>query len=256
MIRRALASAVRALSRPAPVAAITVATAIVSGTNVLIGKPRTMELALVSLGTGVVRWALLIGIQAVALGMVRAEADASSRAWVAPAKLLKLALVSIAGGIAAMVVVFAAVTLWLALKPIEPVGVVVIAVIAAATLYAIVVTSQYVLLILDDDGVDAIEAVALSIDLTKGHRLELLGLVAVMAVLAFSLMVGIFVAGHKLDPTTLKTVIAALAAFSAPIASCVNAAVYIELLRDRDARLEGVAADLAGHQSGSLPSSI
>lgn len=256
MIQRALASAFRALSRPAALAGLTFAIATLAVAKALLGQPSTIQLGLAGLAIGLVRWALLIGIQAVALAMVRGDTDAASRAWVAPGKLLKLGLVSIGGGIAAAVTVFVAGTAWLALKPFQPAAVLAIALIGAAGLYVLVLTSQYVLLILDDDGVDAIEAIGLSIDLTKGHRLELLGLITVMAILAFSMAISVVLLGHRFGQPTVNAVTAAIAACTIPIASCVNAAVYIELLRDQDSRLEGIAADLAPGRSGSLPSSV
>lgn len=180
-------------------------------------------------------WANL-GVQNVALGIVRKEADAdvAFRAWVPPGVVLQLLLAGLVVGVAILTGAFVA----RAALSAGPLGAPVIAAVVVAAAYLAIVLSQYAMLILDGRA-EMAEAFMLSVDLTKGHRVELFGLfAAVMSAFAATFCL-FWLGGVNLTAPSAAAIVilTPISIVFAVVLSFLNAAVYVYLLADHERRL-------------------
>ncbi|MGH9411983.1 MAG: hypothetical protein ACRD1V_21310 [Vicinamibacterales bacterium] len=253
MIGRALTSAFQGLSRPGPLLGIALAAAITGALGALVSATRSLPVDLLRLGLAILGWYLYLGLLAVALSLVRGEPDARSRWAVTARKFLQFFLVGM-GGVVALFLAFVLSAAVIAVN--RAAGTVFMVALGLLALYLAIVFSQYSLLIIDRD-LDAMEAIALSADLTKGHRLALLGLFATVVVVVMLLALGVNrveQAAGLIGPATAagRAITAILQAAAAACFACVNAAVYLELDRDLQKRLGDVEPDLTGSRPSSL----
>ncbi|HEY3886088.1 MAG TPA: hypothetical protein VGL62_12810, partial [Vicinamibacterales bacterium] len=253
MIGRALTAAFQGLSRPGPLVGIALAAAVTGALTALLSTTPSLPVHLLRFGLSLLGWYLYLGLQAVALALVRGERDARSQWALTARKFLQFFLVGMGGA----VMLFLAFVLSAAVLAVNRAGGTVFMVgLGILALYLAVVFSQYSLLIIDRD-LDALDAIALSADLTKEHRLELLGLFAATIVVILLFAFGVNHAEQAagfLGPATVagRAITAALQAAAAACFACVNAAVYLELDRDLQKRLGDVEPDLTGSRSSSL----